>query len=94
MELDTAVIKVLITVKSMAIINIPFPYQNSTTTAGKGQQKKEVNPVTEQQKKFLEAINEAMPRMTELEQEKLLAFGEGLAFMTREREIAQSGASA
>lgn len=50
--------------------------------------------MTEQQKKFLETINKAMPRMTELEQEKLLSFGEGLAFMARERESVQSGASA
>lgn len=39
----------------------------------------------ETQMRFLETINKAMPMMTELEQEKLLAFGEGLAFMTRER---------
>lgn len=48
--------------------------------------------MTEKQQKFLETINEAMPRMTELEQEKLLAFGEGLAFMTQGRETAQSRA--
>lgn len=32
--------------------------------------------MTEKQKKFPEAINEVMPRLTELEREKLLAFGE------------------
>lgn len=37
--------------------------------------------MTEKQKKFLELINRIMPYMTELEQEKILAFGEGLAFM-------------
>lgn len=47
--------------------------------------------MTEQQKRFLKAVNEAMPRMTELEQEKLLAFGEGLAFMMRKQEVAPSG---
>ena len=41
--------------------------------------------MTEKQKKFLELVNKAMPKMTELEQEKLLAFGEGLAFMTQYR---------
>lgn len=41
--------------------------------------------MTEKQKKFLELVNKAMPKMTELEQEKLLAFGEGLAFMTKYR---------
>lgn len=50
--------------------------------------------MSEQQKKFLDAINAAMPRMTELEQEKLLSFGEGLAFMTQGRETAQSRAGA
>lgn len=37
--------------------------------------------MSEKQKKFLETINRVMPVMSELEQEKLLAFGEGLAFM-------------
>lgn len=45
--------------------------------------------MTEQQKKLLVAINEAMPRMTELEQEKFLSFGEGLAFMVNQRQIAR-----
>lgn len=44
--------------------------------------------MTEKQKKFLEAMNKLMPQLTELDQERLLAFGEGLAFMggTREQE--------
>lgn len=37
--------------------------------------------MTEKQKKFLELMNRMLPRMNELEQEKLLAFGEGMAFM-------------
>ncbi len=42
--------------------------------------------MTEKQEKFLELVNQVMPRMTELEQEKLLAFGEGLAFMTNQQQ--------
>lgn len=49
--------------------------------------------MTEKQKKFLELVNEAMPNMTEMEQEKLLAFGEGLAFMARERIPARTMAT-
>lgn len=37
--------------------------------------------MSEKQKKFLELVNRMMPRMSELEQEKMLAFGEGMAFM-------------
>lgn len=37
--------------------------------------------MTEKQKKFLELMNQTLPRMSELEQEKLLAFGEGMCFM-------------
>jgi len=37
--------------------------------------------MTEKQKKFLEMLNQIMPHLTELDQEKLLAFGEGMAFM-------------
>ena len=42
--------------------------------------------MTEAQMKFLELINKVMPQMTEMEQEKLLAFGDGLAFMAMKRE--------
>lgn len=41
--------------------------------------------MTEKQKKFLELMNQTMPRMSELEQEKLLAFGEGMCFMCNDR---------
>lgn len=37
--------------------------------------------MSEKQKKFLELVNRMMPRMSEMEQEKMLAFGEGMAFM-------------
>ena len=48
----------------------------------------------EAQVRFLETMNKVMPVMTELEQEKLLAFGEGLAFMTRDRQPGQAQESA
>ena len=48
----------------------------------------------EVQVRFLETVNQAIPVMTELEQEKLLAFGEGLAFMARERQAERARGSA
>lgn len=51
--------------------------------------------MTEKQKKFLEMVNQAMPHMTEMEQEKLLTFGEALVFLTtQERQAAQPQAPA
>ncbi len=52
--------------------------------------------MTEKQKKFLEIMNKLMPQLTELDQERLLAFGEGLAFMngTRGQECAATQGSA
>ena len=41
--------------------------------------------MTEKQKKFLELMNQLLPRMNEMEQEKLLSFGEGMAFMADRR---------
>lgn len=39
----------------------------------------------DRQTKVLETFNSLMPKMTELEQEKLLSFGEGLTFLIRDR---------
>lgn len=50
--------------------------------------------MSEKQMKFLETVNKVMPVLTELEQEKLLAFGEGLAFMTRGRCAGADGGQA
>lgn len=36
--------------------------------------------MTEKQKKILETFNRLLPNLNTLEQEKLLSFGEGLAF--------------
>lgn len=41
--------------------------------------------MTEKQEKFLELMNQLLPRMNEMEQEKLLSFGEGMAFMADRR---------
>lgn len=48
--------------------------------------------MTEKQKKFLRAINRLIPQLTELDQERLLAFGEGLAFVNGAREQEQATA--
>lgn len=39
--------------------------------------------MSEKQKKILEAMNKLVSQLSELDQERLLAFGEGLAFMNR-----------
>lgn len=41
--------------------------------------------MSEKQKKILEAMNKLVPQLSELDQERLLAFGEGLAFMSGAR---------
>ncbi len=39
--------------------------------------------MSEKQKKLLILLERLLPSMSEMEQEKLLAFGEGMAFMMR-----------
>ncbi len=41
--------------------------------------------MSEQEGKILETFKQAIPHMTELEREKLLAFGEGMAFTTKKQ---------
>lgn len=41
--------------------------------------------MSEKGKKILEAFGKVIPDMSEMEKEKLLAFGEGLAFMVDQR---------
>jgi len=48
--------------------------------------RKGAKPMSDKQKNLLALIEKLLPSMSEMEQEKLLAFGEGMAFMTRERE--------
>lgn len=50
--------------------------------------RKEATAMTEKQKKFLEMVNQAVPHMTEMEQEKLLTFGEALVFLTARPQAA------
>lgn len=44
------------------------------------------------QEKIMSTLGELLPKMTDVEQEKLLSFGEGMAFMMREREAERPGA--
>ena len=46
--------------------------------------------MSDKQKKLLTLIEKLLPSMSETEQEKLLAFGEGMLFMTRERDAAEN----
>lgn len=42
--------------------------------------------MSEENKKILETFEKVLPDMTELEREKLLSFGEGIAFKTAEQK--------
>lgn len=42
--------------------------------------------MSEKEKKILKTFEEVIPDMTELEREKLLSFGEGIAFKTAEQK--------
>lgn len=42
--------------------------------------------MSEKEKKILETFGKVIPDMTELEREKLLSFGEGIAFKTAEQK--------
>lgn len=46
--------------------------------------------MSDKQKKFLALVEKLLPSMSEMEQEKFLAFGEGMLFMTREREASEN----
>lgn len=47
--------------------------------------------MTKQEKEILETFLSAIPCMTEREKDKLLAFGEGMAFMVKRNHEARSG---
>lgn len=49
----------------------------------------EVYFMSEREKKILETFSKAIPGMSELEKEKLLAFGEGMAFMVNQKQEGQ-----
>lgn len=42
--------------------------------------------MSEKEKKILKTFEKVLPDMTELEREKLLSFGEGIAFKTAEQK--------
>lgn len=42
--------------------------------------------MSEKEKKILETFGKVIPDMSELEREKLLSFGEGIAFKTAEQK--------
>ena len=42
--------------------------------------------MSEKEKKILDTFKKVLPDMTELEREKLLSFGEGIAFKTAEQK--------
>lgn len=43
--------------------------------------------MSEKEKKILDTFEKVLPDMTELEREKLLSFGEGIAFKTAEQKM-------
>lgn len=42
--------------------------------------------MSEKQKQILETFGEVIPNLSEIDQEKLLAFGEGMAFKVRQEQ--------
>ena len=42
--------------------------------------------MTDKEKRILEVFGQTIPKMSEMEKEKLLSFGEGLAFFKRQQE--------
>lgn len=42
--------------------------------------------MSEKETKILDTFGEAIPKLSELEKEKLLAFGEGMAFMVERKD--------
>lgn len=48
--------------------------------------------MSEREKKILETFEKVIPDMTELEREKLLSFGEGIAFKTAEQKKKEAAA--
>ena len=46
--------------------------------------------MTETEKKILETFERIIPTLSELEREKLLSFGEGMAFMKQKKEEKES----
>ena len=54
--------------------------------------RKEKEKMSEKEKKILETFEKVLPDLTEAEKEKLLSFGEGMAFMkTKEKKREKKG---
>ncbi len=49
--------------------------------------------MSEKEKKILETFEKVLPEMSEIEKEKLLSFGEGMAFM-KDKENKENGKKA
>lgn len=49
--------------------------------------------MSEREKKILDTFSKAIPGMSDLEKEKLLAFGEGMAFMVEQKKESEGGKS-
>lgn len=47
--------------------------------------------MSEKEKKILKTFEEVLPEMSELEKEKLLSFGEGVAFKAAEQKKEKKG---
>lgn len=48
--------------------------------------------MSEKDKKIMETFGKVIPNLSDLEKEKLLAFGEGMAFKADQQRAAQAGA--
>lgn len=48
--------------------------------------------MSEKDKKIMETFGKVIPQLSELEKERLLAFGEGMAFKADQQRAAQTGA--
>lgn len=46
--------------------------------------------MSEKETKILDTFGKAIPKLSELEKEKLLAFGEGMAFMVERKDPAKT----
>jgi len=51
--------------------------------------RKETNAMSDKQKKILEMFNKIIPDLTERDQDRMLSFGEGVAFIIGQNTYAQ-----
>ena len=48
--------------------------------------------MSEKEKKVIESLKVILPQLTELEREKLISYGEGMAFLAEKREESKNTA--